>query len=155
MGTRLGIDRGSPLAALASVMKMSPRSSPGSAHKERLTPPAVHREKPPEPKTPSESQSPTKNMEPEPVPEKKQDASKEVEPADIEKSKKDDDNIPEWKKKLEERRVAHMKEQKNIQPSAEDNVCVCVCVCVCLCVHVWCVHVCGYSTIVYTYILLI
>ena len=79
-------------------------------------------------------------MEPEPVPEKKQDTFKEMEPAGVDKSKKDDENIPEWKKKLEERRVVRMKERKNIQSSAEDNVCVCVCVCVCVYMCV-CVHV--------------
>ena len=78
-----------------------------------------------------------KDMEPEPVPENKQDTSKEAGPAGIEKSKKGDENIPEWKKKLEERRAARMKEQDNIQFSAEVAVCVCVCVCgVYMCVDI-------------------
>ena len=61
---------------------------------------------------------PEKKLEAEPVPDKKQDASTEQLPAGSEKTKKDE-KIPEWKRRLEERRAARAKEMEDIRSAAK------------------------------------
>ena len=76
-------------------------------------------EKKPEPVPEKKAEPvPEKKLEPEPVPEKKQDASTEQVPAGNEKTKKDE-KIPEWKRRLEERRAARAKEMEDIRSSAK------------------------------------